>query len=174
MAFVEPDFKSEISSIQREMARARRQIHQDVGGAIDGVQTLTDWRTIVRAYPWLSVSVAAAVGYMIVPRRAASGAAKAPKTRVQANDVMAPVAGSAPRRSEAGKWALLSSAFAAISPIALRLAQSYALRYFENWLHGRAFPSVPEEQGHASGQAGARTYSATGPREKPSEFPMRG
>jgi hypothetical protein len=132
----EASANAEVSNIQREMAQARRQIHEDVGGAIDGVQTLTDWRSLVRAHPWLSLGIAAALGYLVVPRRPAAGLAEAVEAQPQlARDGRgAPTIEPATRHSDAGKWALLSSGFAVISPIVIRLAQSYALRYLESWL----------------------------------------
>lgn len=160
MAMVESSFKSEISNIQREMARARRQIHDDLGGAIDGVQTLTDWRTIVRAYPWVSLGIAAAAGYVIVPRRKAASVAAPVETRLVRDDRIAPLAQPATGRSGVGKWALLSSTFAMLSPIALRLAQTYALRYLERWLNGQGFPNASDAHDRSTGDSGARTFSA--------------
>jgi hypothetical protein len=177
MAMVEAGFKSEISNIQREMARARRQIHDDVGGAIDGVSTLTDWRTIVRGYPWVSLAIAAAVGYVIVPRRKAASVAAPVETRRERDDRIdriAPFAQPAQRRSSVGKWALLSSTFAVISPIALRLAQSYALRYLERWLLGHALPTGPEGPGRSRGESGARPFSAPASPEGSRDIPRHG
>jgi len=139
MATVEIGSTTEIQNIQRQMARARLQIHEDVGGAVDGVQTLTDWRTIVRSHPWLSLAAAAALGYMVIPRRSTTHAARtansAPAPDVGAMALPAESTGTAGR----AQWQPLSSAFALIAPIAVQLAQTYALQYFESWLAEHAF-----------------------------------
>jgi len=152
--------KSEISNIQREMARARRQIHEDVGGAIDGVQTLTDWRSLIRGHPWLALGIAAAAGYLIVPRRRATALAEPSATRPAREDRTPASTPTDMKSSEVGKWALLSSAVAAFSPIAIRLAQSYAIGYLESWLHTHAFPKAPDECEPRSADSGTSTFSA--------------
>jgi hypothetical protein len=174
MAMAELNTKSEICNIQREMARARRQIHDDVGGAIDGVQTLTDWRTIVRGHPWLSLGIAAAIGYLVVPRRFVTRLGEPAETRLLRDAPVKPAALSATRSSDGGKWAFASSAFAVISPIALRVAQSYALRYIDNWLGAHAFPSAAQEPGRPAGQSGSWTFSAATSPEGSRETSMHG
>src|SRR5262249_35088305 len=129
MAMVESSVNSEIGMIQREMARARRQIHEDVGGAIDGVQTLTDWRSIVRSHPWLSMGIAAGIGFMVVPRRRKETPAAPRETHgVRDDHFPEPAPRIATGSAGAGNWSLLLTALSVVSPIAIRLAQSYALR----------------------------------------------
>ena len=36
---------------------------------VSSARDLTDWRHYVRSFPWLSVTAAAAIGYLVVPRR---------------------------------------------------------------------------------------------------------
>ena len=60
---------AEITEIQRRMAQVRRELHEEVREAVKGAQSLTDWRSQVRHHPWLALGAAAAVGYLIVPRR---------------------------------------------------------------------------------------------------------
>src|ERR1700722_7924548 len=69
MAMTKPSSPTDIADIQRRMAQIRLEMHQEVQGAVHGARTLTDWKSLVRSYPWLSLSVAAAVGYFVVPRR---------------------------------------------------------------------------------------------------------
>jgi hypothetical protein len=60
-------------NIQDHMAQIRREVDQTVGdiaGQVDDLRRqLADWRYYVRRYPWVAVAGAAAVGYLIVPKR---------------------------------------------------------------------------------------------------------
>ena len=69
MAMTKPSSPTDVADIQRRMAQIRHEMHQEVQGAVQGARTLTDWRSLVKSYPWLSLSVAAAVGYFVVPKR---------------------------------------------------------------------------------------------------------
>ncbi len=133
MATKTPGSSTDIAEIQRRMAQIRRDMHQEVQGAVQGARSLTDWKSLVRGYPWLSLSIAAAVGYVIVPRRREPAptvvvAAPAPEYLAgsprPANDV----------RSRPSGFSLVGTAFGLLTPIAVRVAQNYALNYFEQWL----------------------------------------
>lgn len=50
-----------------EMIRLRIDVHAD--DVVAQVNALRDWRSYIRRYPWLSVSAAAAIGFVIVPAR---------------------------------------------------------------------------------------------------------
>lgn len=56
-------------ALRREMAQIRSDIHENVEGIVDTARNMTDWRYYVRRYPWVAVTAATAVGYLIVPRR---------------------------------------------------------------------------------------------------------
>ncbi len=125
----------DINEIQRRMAQIRRELHEEVKEAVKGAQSLTDWRSQVKSHPWLALGAAAAIGYMIVPKR------RRPETPtiVTVNPVAAspvssssaPSSSSPPRRSRFG---LLGSALGLVAPIAVRAAQNYAIQYMEQWL----------------------------------------
>ncbi|MFG0295580.1 MAG: hypothetical protein ACF8PG_06705 [Maioricimonas sp. JB045] len=55
--------------IRNRMERIRTRLDGDVDGLMTNAQRLADWRYYVRAYPWASLAVVAAVGYFAVPRR---------------------------------------------------------------------------------------------------------
>ena len=55
--------------IRRHMSAVRAQMAQDADHVADATRTMTDWRTYVRRYPWLFVGGAAALGYIMIPRR---------------------------------------------------------------------------------------------------------
>ena len=60
-------------NIQDRMAQIRREVDETVDDiafhARDLTRQLTDWRYYVRRYPWVVAAGAAAVGYLIVPKR---------------------------------------------------------------------------------------------------------
>lgn len=55
--------------IQRRMLTIRQDLDVDVQDVVAGARRLTDWRHYVRDYPWVTLGAAAAVGYLLVPRR---------------------------------------------------------------------------------------------------------
>lgn len=54
--------------IERQMAEMRSALQQDVRILATEARTLADWRTHFRAHPWLFCGIAAALGFMLVPR----------------------------------------------------------------------------------------------------------
>ncbi|MBW3541179.1 MAG: hypothetical protein KY476_13000 [Planctomycetes bacterium] len=61
--------RREAAEIRREMAELRRELNVDAEGIVESARTVTNWRYYVRTYPWASLGVAAALGYLVVPRR---------------------------------------------------------------------------------------------------------
>jgi len=59
--------------IQEQMATKRRRIHEHSDEVVTRTKELTDWRFYVRRHPWVSVTAAAVIGYVIVPGRTKSG-----------------------------------------------------------------------------------------------------
>ena len=55
--------------LQRQMAQVRHELTEDVQGIREKVQDLKDWRGFVRRHPWAVAAGAAAVGYLLVPKR---------------------------------------------------------------------------------------------------------
>ncbi len=105
-------------------------------------QLLTDWRSQVKSHPWIALGTAAAVGYLIVPKRrrpeAPTQVTFSPPAATFA--AVAPVAAPAPKKSRPG---ILGSAFGLVAPIAVRAAQNYAMQYLEQYLAGRQFGPGP-------------------------------
>src|SRR5687768_12509570 len=54
-----------IREIQDQMKRVRRELSSDLATS---ARDITDWRGFVRANPWLCLGVAAAIGYLLVPK----------------------------------------------------------------------------------------------------------
>lgn len=70
-----------------EMIRLRIDVHADE--VVAQVNALRDWRSYVRRYPWLSVSAAAAIGFVIVPSRKRGGRNDSPSPTRQRTSVAA-------------------------------------------------------------------------------------
>lgn len=121
---------ADVSEIQRRMAQIRHELHSDVQEAVKGAQSLTDWRSQVRNHPWLALGAAAAVGYLLVPRRH-----PAPAIVTVAPAAAAVTAPRLPEPSPTKKrWGLIGSAVGLMAPIAVRAAQNYAIQYLEQWI----------------------------------------
>jgi hypothetical protein len=115
---------NEVEEIRRRMAQIRREMHEDVQGVVASAETATDWRSYVRSYPWLSLGLAVAAGFLIVPRR--------PPTVVP--PVAMPVESQdrvAQRERRAG---LLGAMAGMVVPVLTRAAQAYASHWLENWI----------------------------------------
>jgi hypothetical protein len=132
MATTKPSMN--VADIQRQMAQIRHDMHQEVQGAVQGARTLTDWKSLVKSYPWLSLSVAAAVGYFVVPRRR-DGAPTVVAVTARSPEFLAG-AGPTDKKEQAQSmgWSVMGTAFSLLTPIIVRAAQNYALTYFEQWL----------------------------------------
>jgi hypothetical protein len=59
----------ESEKIREHMALIRSELHADVGAVVENARELTNWRGFVKRHPILSVSAAAALGFLVVPRR---------------------------------------------------------------------------------------------------------
>jgi hypothetical protein len=122
----------EIDDIRRKMAQIRRDLHQDVKSVVEGAEAATDWKRFIRHYPWASMGVALAAGYLVVPRRQ-----KATTLQVAPAEIARAVAVEMPRAPEPEKKngkGLLGTVFGLVAPVALRAAQGYALQFAEQWL----------------------------------------
>lgn len=146
MPVIKPMTSTDISDIQRRMAQIRHDMHQEVQGAVKGAQSLTDWRSLVKSHPWLSISIASVVGYLIVP------------TRRQVSPTIVNVAHPGPQPLTAASaqdqknlpkpsgWSILGTAFSLLAPVAVRGAQNYVLGHLEQWLSQHPLPSIPGER----------------------------
>ena len=120
---------NEIDDIRRQMAKIRRELHEDIQNVVAGAEAVTDWRHYVRLYPWTCVSLAVAIGYLIVPKRHRTVVEKV--TTVVPVPVEEAIEAPAKKEKRAGIAGML---FGLLSPIAMRAAQNYASHYIENWI----------------------------------------
>ncbi len=134
----------EVTDIQREMARIRVELHQNMQGVVAGAEAATNWHRYVKHYPWAALGAAFVVGYFIVPRkrRSATRTGEAAAHAV-VDEVREAVSGTNARPIEKPKKpkkkaGLIGTAFAFVGPIALRAAQGYAVQFVENWIMQQA------------------------------------
>ncbi len=165
---------AEIIEIQRRMAQVRHELHEEVREAVKGAQSLTDWRSQVRNHPWLAMGAAAALGYMIVPRRRQE---PAPAIVAVAPAVAGPaVVQPSPAVPAKKRWGLIGSALGLLAPIAVRAAQNYAIQYLEQWIAAQppgAGPT-PFGSGLSPGAPASGGGPGSGPRgPRPSGSPGR-
>jgi hypothetical protein len=122
---------AEITEIQRRMAQIRRELHEDVRGAVEGAQSLTDWRSQVRNHPWVALGAAATLGFLIVPRRRQE---PVPAIVAVAPAAAAPATPTSPAEPRKKRWGIIGSALGLLAPIAVRAVQNYAIQYLEQWI----------------------------------------
>lgn len=60
---------SAADEILLRMRGIRRNIRADVNKVVANTSQMFDWKTYVKSFPWTSIAVAVAVGYLLVPRR---------------------------------------------------------------------------------------------------------
>jgi hypothetical protein len=56
----------------RRMAALRRELDDGVQQVAESARAMTDWTYYVRRFPWAAVGLAAAVGFLLVPRKKTS------------------------------------------------------------------------------------------------------
>jgi hypothetical protein len=126
---------AEVDEIRRQMAQIRRELHEDVREVVATAEAVTDWRRFIRTYPWPALGAAAAIGFLIVPKRRRSMPHDIAR-RTDIERVREAVAES--REAEQGREktrkGLLAGALALIGPVVVRAAQGYAVRHLEHWI----------------------------------------
>jgi hypothetical protein len=60
---------NQAADIRRRMAELRRELSCDIQEVGKSARVMTDWTFYVRRFPWATAAVAAAVGYMLVPKK---------------------------------------------------------------------------------------------------------
>jgi hypothetical protein len=59
----------EAREVVERMAALRRDLANDVEHVAESAKAMTDWTYYVRRFPWMAVGLAAAAGFLLVPRR---------------------------------------------------------------------------------------------------------
>jgi len=126
---------NEIDEIRRQMAQIRRELHEDVQEVVAGAGAVTDWRRYIRMYPWASVGIAAATGYLIVPKRRRNVPRDITR-QADVAEVREALSRSTRAEPEAKKTrkSLIGAGLGMLAPLAWRAAQNYAMGYLEQWV----------------------------------------
>jgi hypothetical protein len=61
--------EDEANAVVERMAALRRELVSDVEHVAESAKAMTDWTYYVRRFPWAAVGVAAAAGFLLVPKR---------------------------------------------------------------------------------------------------------
>jgi hypothetical protein len=162
---------NESDEIRRKMAQIRRDLHEDVREVVAGAEAATDWRRYVWSYPWASVGVATAVGFLAVPKASRGlphdAARKADVAEVR--DELRQAREAAPEAKQERRRSLVGAALAMAAPLAWRFAQNYAVAYLEQWIaqHQQQFmaqagprpggPQAPGQTRASGGPVGPRS-----------------
>lgn len=154
------------------MAQIRRDLHDDVKGVVQGAEAATDWRRFIKNYPWASMGVALAVGYLIVPRkhRPASTSTTIHVASPEVARAIAPVEEPRPAPAKKDKgW--LGTLFGLVAPVAFRAAQGYALQFAEQWMAQKVAQQMEQHPELAAALGGQQASSPPGPRVGPPGAP---
>jgi hypothetical protein len=156
---------NEIEEIRKGMARIRRELHEDVRGVVESAEAVTDWKHYIRDYPWASIAAAAAIGFVIVPRRRRTvkpaEVAQAVAAQIQPAVQAAQAAAPAPEPKKKGRG-LIGAGLGLLAPIAMRAVQNYATHFVSNWIAGQQ-----EQFAQAMASAGVGPQPGMGPGHGP-------
>jgi len=128
---VAPD-PNDVDEIRRQMALIRLDLHSDVKEVVAGAGEVANWRRYVRSYPWAAVGLAAAAGYLIVPRRRRKVPADLAR-KADVHEILQEVRES-DRPEPKPRKSLIGLAFGMLAPMAWRVAQNYAMSFLDQWI----------------------------------------
>ena len=115
--------------LRRQLAAARASLSRDAQAVASDARTLTDWRHHVRKHPWLAMGGAAAVGFILAPRRRRHTAAE-PLT---AQSPLQPIEPGEPPKVRS----MAASLAATVATMVLRQSASMAGQFALAWLENR-------------------------------------
>lgn len=158
---------NEIEEIRKGMARIRRELHEDVKDVVESAEAVTDWKHYIRDYPWASMGLAVAIGFVLVPKRrktvkpAEVAQAVAAQIQPAVQAAQAAAAAPAPEPKKKGRG-LIGAGLGLIAPIAMRAVQNYATHFVSNWIAGQQ-----EQMAHAMAASGMGPPPGMGPAPGP-------
>ncbi len=146
--------RNQADDIQRDMALIRSQLFQEMREVVDVVSTVADWHSYIRARPWLAIGVAFASGFLLAPRR---GRPSTVIVQPPASGVLTPVPVPVPQAEKPRRLHLVRWVLGAVVPIAVRAAQTYALKHVESLLENH--PGGPQAEAAAQTVPRGRTHA---------------
>lgn len=131
----------ESKAIRQRMEEVRCELDDDVQAIVESARDVSEWRSYVRDYPWICLGAAAAVGYLIVPRRVMGMRPDAQTLAELANQSHLLATSHSPRKRNLGGVLL---AFA--GNLALRGVSAYVLQLTGKLLASPTVTSPPDGQ----------------------------
>jgi hypothetical protein len=64
-----PNLDEQARDVVERMAALRHELVHDVESVAESAKAMTDWTFYVRRFPWAAVGLAAAAGFLLVPRK---------------------------------------------------------------------------------------------------------
>lgn len=155
---------NDVDEIRQQMALIRRDLHENVREVVATAEAATDWRRYLTMYPWVSLGAAFAVGYVIVPRRRrppAGVATQADLSQVReavetTRQTVVDAARGTADEARKHKKGLIGAALGILTPLALRAAQGYALKYLEHWIAHQQTSQAAGAPPHPAAAPGGR------------------
>lgn len=140
--------------IRRSMAFIRRELDEDVAEVEHSARTLLNWKYYLQNYPWASVAVATAVGYLAVPRKLEIHSPD-PKTLEKLAKKRHLVVEQKPKAE--AKGGLIGTAFSFISGLVLKTAMAQLGHQVASMMDMNAKKQENEPKG-ARASSGQRAY----------------
>lgn len=109
----------EASDVVARMVALRRELASDVEQVGESARAMTDWTSYVRRFPWATVGLAAAAGFMLVPRKSTTVTPTAEQVAALANNREFVAAATQHLKSSDGLLKQLATPLAAIAGKAL-------------------------------------------------------
>jgi hypothetical protein len=120
-------------TVQARMQGIRCEIDQDLEDVSASARSMVDWKHYVEVYPWVCLGTAAALGFLIVPRRSTVVNADLP-TPAEPAKAGPPVANAAPAATTAVARGAFDALVGAVAGIAVREAIAYLSQNIERLL----------------------------------------
>jgi hypothetical protein len=126
------------------MQNIRRNLAAHAEEAVKNARTKFDWRHYVASHPWTAVAAAAAVGFLLVPRRACGKASSPPATSA----TVAPVARTSHSPLSGVAAGILTGVMGAVTSTIAGEAAALVARSFNEVLkpRGQSSGSGPAEK----------------------------
>ena len=107
-------------TVRARMQGIRCDIDQDLEDVSASAHSMVDWKHYVKAYPWVCLGAAAALGFLIVPKRSTATSADWPRRPNRQRATVRP-----PRRRRPPCRGWVDALVVAVAGIAVREAIAY-------------------------------------------------
>jgi hypothetical protein len=139
---------NDIDEIYHRMAVIRHELHTNVRESVAGAEAVVDWGRYTWMYPWIAISAAAAMGYLVYTgsRQRVRADITSPADWTEAGE---PIAGAGAEGQERSRTRqnLLHVAWDIFFPVAVRAGQNYMLHWLEQQYPSRTVgPTGPSSQ----------------------------